>query len=97
MPAMMSMPINADAAHSPAVNLKNDFIVFLVKNLEVKKWTNLVETFQETVLLILCGVLLANGGIVAVAAVFFIIGLRERQFAVDDVAEQFDEMAFEKL
>ena len=56
-----------------------------------------METFQETSLLILCVALFADGGVVTVAAVVFIIGLGERQIWVDDVAEQFDEMAFEKL
>ena len=98
MPAKSNKPMRAEAVHSPAVNLKKDFIVFLVKNLRIKKrWTNLVETFQETSLLILCVALFADGGVVTVAAVVFIIGLDERQIGVDDVAEQFDEMAFEKL
>ena len=48
-------------------------------------------------LLILCVVLFADGGIVAIDAVAHIIGLTERQVGLDDVTQQVDEVFFEKL
>lgn len=58
---------------------------------------NFVEAFQKMSLLILCVAFFADGGVVTVAAVIFIIGLDKWLFRVDDVTQQVDEMAFEKF
>ena len=68
MPAKSNRPMRAEAAHSPAVNLKKDVMSLCYKNKEIG---------QLMSLLIVLVALFADGGVVTIAAVVFIIGLGE--------------------